>query len=372
MIDSKKEVVSEIFLNFRSDKGLPLAVRSMLSGSSCPSADLVAKILAEIVQSLSYSHFKDLVRLVSAYEDDLGKNPNAMLQAAFAAWAIGFGFSDECERWSKKLIGMAPSHPAGYMRLGLNYLTNQKFVESFVSLSAGMRNANNDQSLIGWFHLSQRMATGPREVAFEKFGKRFQFRLTCFNTQAAESDATHLGGRFTEESELEFLAGALAGCKSFVEVGALVGNHTVFLASIFQPEKYLVVDANDRSIDETSANVELNRGNYPQTVFSFVESALAGTGGEEVQIGTKKVLTRTLEELLPEDVDFLKVDIDGMEGALLEPLVRFLKDKSIRIFIEVESPFLEGYEREMASIGYYLTHRTDHGNYANLFFQHAG
>jgi len=369
MIYNENKIASEILVKFRSDKYLPHAAKSLLQDSFYPSAELVAKLLAFIVQSLSYSYFKDLVRLVSAYEKDLVRNPNAMLQAAFAAWASGS--SDECERWSKNLIAMAPNHSSGYLRLRLNYLTNQKFVEAYVALSAGMRNANNDQSLIGWFLLSQRMATGQREVAFEKFGKRFRYRLSCFNTQAAESDAAHVGGRFTEEQELNFLAGALAGCKSFVEVGALVGNQTVFLASVFQPEKYLVVDADERSIAETTANVELNRENYPQTIFSFVESALAGSGGEEVQIGTKKVKTRTLEDLLPEDVDFLKIDIDGMEGALLLPLVHFIQNKNIRIFIEVESEFLLDYEREMRAIGYAVTHRTDHGNYSNLFLQRA-
>jgi hypothetical protein len=364
------ENIIETLNHIQSDANLPDSVKKVFSGNPSVSPNLIADLLSAIVQSYYYDQFRNIVRLVAAFEPSLEKNPNVMLQAAFAAWAKGF--PEECERWSKKLISMAPNHPAGYLRLGLSCLTSQKFEESFRALSAGMQKTNNDQSLIGWFLLSQRMATGPREVAFEKFGKQFRYRLSCFNTQAAESDAAHLGGRFTEESELEFLAGALKGCKSFVEVGALVGNHTVFLASIFQPEKYLVVDADECSIHETSANVELNRGNYPETVFTFVESALAGTAGEEVQIGSNKLLTRTLEELLPRDVDFLKIDIDGMEGALLQPLVRFVREKNIRIFIEVESQFLEGYERALASIGYRVTHRTDHGNYANLLFQRAG
>jgi hypothetical protein len=95
------------------------------------------------------------------------------------------------------------------------------------------------------------------------------------------------------------------------------------------------------------------------------------SSGEEVQIGTKKVMTRTLEDLLPEDLDFLKIDIDGMEGALLLPLVHFIQNKNIRIFIEVESEFLLDYEREMRAIGYAISHRTDHGNYSNLFLQRA-
>lgn len=196
--------------------------------------------------------------------------------------------------------------------------------------------------------------------------------MTCFNTQAAESDLTHLTGSFTEEHELEFLACALEGCQSFVEVGALVGNHTVFLASRYQPRKYLVVDADERSIVETCANVHLNRGNYPQTTFRFVESALAGSSGEQVRIGPKSVTTRTLEELLPEDVDFLKIDIDGMEGPLLESLVRFVRDKNLRIFIEVQSRLIPEYQKNMQEVGYNIAHQSDHGNYSNLFFQRPG
>jgi hypothetical protein len=75
--------------------------------------------------------------------------------------------------------------------------------------------------------------------------------------------------------------------------------------------------------------------NYPKTVFTFVEAALGASGGEEVVIGGKKVITRTLEELIPIDVDFIKIDIDGMEGPLLESLIDFISDKNIKIFIEV-------------------------------------
>lgn len=360
----------EIISKWKSDPEFPFQARAVIEKAGSCNAGTVIALLSALVTNYKYEYFKDLVWLVTCHEKELEKNPNAMIQASFAAWAQGI--HEECERWSKKLISLAPRHPSGYLRLGLSCLTGGKFVDAFLALSAGLRNTNEDQQLKGWFQLAERMALGKSEARFEKFGKKFCFRMTCFNTQAAESDLAHSTGRFTEERELEFLAGALEGCQSFVEVGALVGNHTVFLASLYQPRKYLVVDADERSIGETSANVDLNRGNYPETVFTFVESAVAGTAGEEVQIGTKKVPTRTLEDLLPEDVDFLKIDIDGMEGALLLPLVRFVREKNIRIFIEVESMFLEEYERELASIGYRVTHRTDHGNYANLFFQRAG
>jgi FkbM family methyltransferase len=357
----------EIISKWRADPELPLEARVVLEKTSDCTARTVLALLSILVTNYKYDYFKDLVRLVAAHEKELEKNPNAMIQASFAAWSKGI--HEDGERWSKKLISLAPRHPSGYLRLGLSCLTSRKFVDAFLALSAGLRNTNEDQQLKGWFHLAERMALGQMEARFEKFGKKFCFRMTCFNTQAVESDLAHLTGRFTEERELEFLAGALQGCKSCVEVGALVGNHTVFLATTYKPKNYLVVDADERSICETSANVELNRGNYPQTTFRFVESALAGASGEDVRIGPKSVTTRTLEELLPEDVDFLKIDIDGMEGPLLEPLVRFVRDKSLRIFIEVQSPLLTEYEKKMGEVGYKIVHRSDHGNYSNLFFQ---
>jgi hypothetical protein len=368
-ISNSNNFILEVFSKWRIDKNFPSPCKDVLNENKSLSADGVAFILSNLVQSYSYEYFKDLVRLVLIYEHELEKNPNAMLHAAFAAWTKGF--PSECERWSKNLICMAPRHPAGYLRLGLSCLTSQKFAEAFVALSAGLRNANNDAQLIGWCVLAERMAVGQRQVVFEKLGQQFRFRLSCFSTQAAESDAAHLSGRFTEEAELEFLSKSLSGCRNFVEVGSLVGNHTVFLASFFQPEKYLVVDADSRSIEETTANVELNKSNYPQTDFSFKESALAANGGLEVEISGKTITTRTLQELLPPDLDFLKIDIDGMEGDLLDPLLEFLKDKHVRVFIEVESQYLNDYEKKMREIGYLIFHRTDHGNYANLFFYSA-
>jgi hypothetical protein len=45
--------------------------------------------------------------------------------------------------------------------------------------------------------------------------------------------------------------------------------------------------------------------------------------------------------LIPKDVDFLKIDIDGMGSPLLDPLIAFISDKNLKIFIEVESQYIE-------------------------------
>jgi tetratricopeptide (TPR) repeat protein len=363
----RQKMADEIIQKIRSGSALPNGAMRLLEKPVTASPRLVAELLEKLTRDLAYDSFQDLVALFKIYEADFLKNPNALLQAAFAAWVRGF--HEESVRWSKNLVCLAPNHPSGYLRLGLCYLTTQKFVDAFLALSAGLRNTNNNPQLNGWFALAQKMALDQREVVFQKFGKTFRFQLTCFNGQAMESDAAHLAGRFTEEAELEFLATALVGCKNIVEIGALVGNHTVFLASFIQPEKYLVVDALDSSIQETKRNVEANRSNFPHTVFDFVQTALGAKGGQIVEIGGKKVTTQTLEELLPDDVDFLKIDIDGMEGPLLEPLLSFLSKRSVKLFIEVEARFLASYFEKTQGIGYKITRIVDHGAYSNLFLE---
>lgn len=358
---------TSILARLSSVDGLPETLKTLIHSGVGDPGKAAEDFLAHVVSTSDYDHFDEALDLVRCHEEDLENDPNVMQQAAFAAWAKGY--NEDCEKWARRVVLLSPGHAGGYLRLGMGLLTAQRFLDAFLVLSAGMANSNAQQQLKGWWALSRRMALGPNEVSFEKFGKEFKFRLTCFSTQAVESDMSHLRGAFTEEDELQYLAGALSGARHLMEVGSLVGNHTVFLASMVCPESYLVVDADSRSIAETKANVELNQGNFPETKFEFLESALAGEGGRTVMIGGKPVTTRTLLELVPAGIDFLKIDIDGMEGALLAPLAELLSKFRIKLLIEVESRYEPDYLATMGGIGYALKNRIGHGAYANLFFE---
>ena len=360
--------VPDLILSLKLDVNLPPRALQLLEENPVVSSSLVSKLLSVLVESLSYTHFPLVLSLVRNFEAELENNPMVMLQAAFAAWASGD--HDDCEKWSRQVIYLAPNHAAGYLRLGTCYLTTQRFMDSFLTLSAGLNNANKDPQLIGWWHLAERMARGSNEVVFEKWGEAFKFRMTCFNTQAMESDAAHLGGRFTEEGELDYLKSFLIGCKNFVEIGVLVGNHSVCLATLHKPDSYLIVDADSRSLTETAHNLELNRKNYPNTVFKYQECALAAVAGERVVISGREAVTVNLESLVAEKTDFIKIDIDGMEGALLMTLCHFLSTRRVKILIEVESQFQNDYKEKMALVGYQIVHRIEHGNYANLFLEY--
>jgi FkbM family methyltransferase len=349
-----------------SDLNLPDGFAELCACDPLPLDKIAATFLDHCVKYSVYEKFDDALDLVRLAGERLEGNPAAMMQASFAAWARGS--NSESEKWANQVIRLIPNHPAGYLRLGMALLTAQRFMESFLALSAGVVNASAINQIGMWLALAKQMALGPREVAFQKFGKNFKFRLTCFSTQAVESDASHLQGRFTEEEELLFLAEALVDCKSIMEVGALVGNHTVFLASMLQPETYLVVDADPRSIAETRANAELNRENFESTAFNFVNFALGGSSGQRVFISGNEVETRSLGELVPDVLDFIKIDVDGMEGDLLEPLAELMAPRNLKLFIEVETRFEQPYIEKMQSIGYIMRRRTSHGSYANLFF----
>jgi hypothetical protein len=186
-----------------SGLNLPDGFAALCASGPLPLDKIAATFLDHCVKYSDYEKFDDALDLVRIAGERLEGNPSAMMQASFAAWANGY--NADSEKWAKLVIQMLPEHPGGYLRLGMALLTSQRFMDSFLAFSAGVANAGGNNQIGGWLTLSKRMALGPREVAFEKFGKNFKFRLTCFSTQAVESELSHLQGKFTEEEELLLL-----------------------------------------------------------------------------------------------------------------------------------------------------------------------
>lgn len=323
-------------------------------------------IIIETAKECRYEHFGVVLDLIRVHEADFVDDAEVMHRAGFVAWVQRS--SEECIRWAQRVVSMAPTAFNGYLRLGMNGLSQQRPMDAFLAFSAGINNAENAKPLMLWWRLSEHLAQGKGDAVFEKWGHRFRFRLSCFSTQAVEADAIHVDGRFTEEAELAYLSQVLKGCEHLLEVGTLVGNHSVCLATMVEPKTLRIVDANDRSIEETHHNLSLNRESYPRTKISFLHAALAGPETSEVTIEGKTVKAVTLEAILVPEIDFVKIDVDGMEAELLEPLCRLLPDRNCRLMIEVENPMKPGFVEKMLTIGYCVKHEFVHEDYTNLFF----
>jgi FkbM family methyltransferase len=179
---------------------------------------------------------------------------------------------------------------------------------------------------------------------------------------------SHAQGVFYEPEELEIIAGHFPPGGVFVDIGANVGNHTLFVGKYLRPRQVIVIEANPPAIEVLQVNIELNG------LQTLVDASHLGVGlSDSASSATPDTppgnlgATRLLPcgggigsiPLIPGDailrdrrVDFLKVDVEAMELRVLAGLEETLARWRPAIFIEVDDLNVEPFRDWMRSRGY--------------------
>jgi FkbM family methyltransferase len=170
----------------------------------------------------------------------------------------------------------------------------------------------------------------------------------------------HVRGGFYEEDELNVMARHFPRGGVFVDVGANVGNHTVFVSRFLFPRQTIAFEANPAAVPILETNIALNH------LHDRVDTALLGVGladgwthadvvaapnnlgGARLRLATDRGGTRVApgDSLLSgRRIDFLKIDVEGMEIAVLRGLGQTISLHRPRIFVEVDNPNGEEFYR---------------------------
>ncbi len=162
----------------------------------------------------------------------------------------------------------------------------------------------------------------------------------------------HARGVFYEQEELEIITRYFPVAGVFVDVGANVGNHSVFVGKYLRPRQIIVLEPNQPAIDILRANVEING------LQSLVDMSRLGVGLSDVastatadtppgNLGGTRLLTCRADNgtiplirgdviLQDRPVDFLKIDVEGMEMRVLAGLEATIARWRPPMFIEVD------------------------------------
>jgi FkbM family methyltransferase len=154
----------------------------------------------------------------------------------------------------------------------------------------------------------------------------------------------HFDGKFYESEELKIISEFFPCGGIFVDIGANVGNHTIFVARFLSPLKVIVIEPNPAACAILKANIALNRLDSRVDAFylgiglsntsarAVTMTAAGNLGGtrlhfSEEQSGLRVVPGDAL--LFGHRIDFLKIDVEGMEIDVLEGLISqcFLRDR---------------------------------------------
>lgn len=173
-------------------------------------------------------------------------------------------------------------------------------------------------------------------------------------------------GQFYEEPELAVIKAHFPQGGTFVDIGANIGNHSLFVAAFCQPGRIIPFEPNPLAYKLLVANVALN-GFHDLFDLRHVGLGLSDTkatgfamseqrknlGGARMQAGEGDIQTVTGDEAL-EGVtpDFLKIDVEGMEMMALRGLTETIKRASPTILIEVDQQNYDAFDDWVASAGY--------------------
>lgn len=265
-------------------------------------------------------------------------------------------------------VKSAPETPDAHRLLGSAALSCGLFQEAYLAYSAAAAVAGYDVYGMNR-QLAKLLMQGAQVVRFTFENLDYMFELATFSTQAVEAGAHHACARLTEPDELALTRSFVEKGASIVEVGALVGNHTVFFLKNLAPRSIRVFEANPRAAVVVERNVahNLDDGAVPRPTVQVTNAFV----GEADQAATAFAGATTpcirLSQAVSDPADFIKIDVDGAELAVLAGAEAILAAHRPKIMLEVNAVTRRDAGEWLAARGYMIEHEIEQSGYSNLF-----
>jgi FkbM family methyltransferase len=179
-----------------------------------------------------------------------------------------------------------------------------------------------------------------------------------------------INGRFYELEELEYLKTLVPPKSIIADVGANVGNHTLFFSAICRASKVIPFEVNESATELLKINVERNVELTHIIDLSHLGIAVGKTAGfvEKVadkqshNLGATSFLAskkktgyemRSLDQMLSGiPIDFMKIDVEGMEFEVLEGASNIIDKFKPILFVEVRKVDLDKFYLLMSKLNY--------------------
>lgn len=151
-------------------------------------------------------------------------------------------------------------------------------------------------------------------------------------------------GRFYEQRLLEYIQSLnLEG--SYIDVGANIGNHTVFFGLFTRAKKIHAIEANPRVVPYLKSNITSNKLAGKVKLHTVAAGKRDGRAGlqevEADQVGGTKVVEgdqvdiKAIDSLRIKNVVLVKIDIEGYEMQALKGMRKIIERDEPELFIEV-------------------------------------
>ena len=214
-------------------------------------------------------------------------------------------------------------------------------------------------------------------ATFSHNGKDISFFVSEEN---ATLEAFYIDGRFFELRELEFTKSILPKNPVILDIGANTGNHSVFFAKFCNAKTIYPFEPHPTSISFFRRNIDLN--NIDCIDPSFLGVAI---GGERTKLKFRNhstgnlglasflkdpngtIETYPLDDLIDFKVDFIKVDIEGMELEVLHGARKTIAKYKPQMMLEIKGNNDVAFLKLMDEMNYQVIHKIKDLDYVNYF-----
>jgi FkbM family methyltransferase len=226
------------------------------------------------------------------------------------------------------------------------------------------------------------LATSSEFISINYAGEAIKLPYTGKNPTI---ERNQLRGVFFEQRDLEGLKDFVRPGSVIVDVGSNTGNHTVFFARILKAKRVIVIEPNPETAKFLQATiVENGLDQVDASILGFGAGECSGQfylkTGRRGHLGTVRLDTegdipievKALDDLISEPVDFIKIDVEDMEVAVLKGARRIFTQLKPTALVEVQDENITAFLAIIEELGYRVERIfADHG-YANYLIMPEG
>ncbi|MEM1168683.1 MAG: FkbM family methyltransferase [Cyanobacteria bacterium P01_H01_bin.35] len=292
------------------------------------------------------------------------------------------GKFDEALNYFCRALEISPKSFQAHQAIGNLLIRQDKLLEAKSEFSKALEINPNYQAAKVWLTLVDKLLKGDNLVSFNYQNTPIKFEITGKNLAV---EIANVGGNFYEVAELEFIRQNLKSSNPvIIDIGANTGNHLVYFAKIMQAAKVIPIEFHPEIIATLKRHISINQvSNIYLSELGYAIGKNRGTSfikehpakdfclteiADNIINGTEVVVV-TLDELIKEKVDFIKVDVQGTEIDALVGAKNLISTYQPDMLVEVAKNHIKDFRKFLEAVKYQTIKAFDHGRYVNFYIK---
>lgn len=294
------------------------------------------------------------------------------------------GRFDEALNYFRRALEISPKSFQAHQAIGNLLIRQNKLLEAKSEFTKALEINPSYQTAKIWFTLVDRLLKGDNLVSFNYQNTPIKFELTGKNLAV---EIANISGNFYELAELEFIRENLNSSNPvIVDIGANTGNHLVYFAKIMEAAKVIPIEFHPEVIEILKRHISINQ--VSNLDLSKLGYALGKNSGkyfisehpakdlclteisETKQGNSREVQVVTLDGIITEKIDFIKVDVQGTEIDALKGAKELISRYQPDMLVEVAKNHIKEFMKFLEIVNYQNVKAFDHGRYINFYIKH--